>query len=238
MLLCRYEQDPPPTDPPPSGYVPVFRLSGSRGIDGLHAAAQALQVPPQVPGESHACTAMGGPSFPFLARLTYDNRTVWLATHSDVNGCANVTNGSTTSQVYLGGDFQASYDASTWTPSRRGAGGACWAATGRYGQHERLVPHQPVRIRVCKDQDELEPVTAPERIRHVMRLLNAPKPIASQNSCQGEVTNSRRLLFEYPSGRSVDVEVLQGCEPNVFQSSLSEQLPDDGVQELFAALEP
>ena len=237
MLLCRYEQVPAPTFPPPSGYVPVFRLSGSRSIEGLGQAAGDLQVPPMVQGETHACTLVGGTPFPFLARIEYDARTVWLATSTDINSCADITNGSTTSHSYLGGDFQASYDAGTWTRyRRRGTAPACYDAAGRFGQHRQLVPDEPVRIRMCKDQVELQPVTDPDRIARVLQLLNKPKTTASRSGCEGTVTHQRQLLFEYRSGRSVAVDVLQGCRPDVFSSSLSEQLTDPDVQTLFTAV--
>ena len=235
MLLCRYEEKPPVLLPSP-GYVPTYHLSGGRDISGLEKAADQLQLPPKVSGESHACTAMGGPSFPFLVRLQYADRTVWLATKSDVNSCAEVTNGSTTSSAYLGGDLQATYDASTWTRGVRRAA-SCNSPLGRYGQHETLLPEGAVRIRVCREQEELAPVTDADTISQITALFNGKRTTPGQGGCSGQITHSRELLAEYASGRGVGVHVLQGCEPNAFTSSLATQLSDDDVQRVFRLID-
>lgn len=233
-VLCRYVQDPPATLPPPTGYTATFRLEGSHELDRLDALANDLQVPPKVPAESHACTLVGGPTLPYLLRLDYPSGSVWVGTSDDVNSCSDVSNGVTSSSVYLGADFAASYSARRWTRGRPRLGPAvCDEAAGRYGQQHQLVPAGAVRIRVCTNSVERPPVTDADAVRRAAGLINRGKTTAATGGCEGQVTHSRELLFEYTSGRGVLVHVLRGCNPSVFTSSLSTDMSDTDVDQLF-----
>lgn len=212
-VLCRYSvlrQEP-------------STLEGQVELSGLDAVPGDLALPAKLPGESHACTAVGGPSTPYLLRLDYPSGTVWVGSHDEVNACVDTTNGAFTSSIYIGRDLAASYVAHRWQQATHlGAGAlACYERVGRAGQEHVLVPPGAVRISVCRDSSELAPVTEPERIRNIVRLLNAPSATPSKSGCQGTVTHSRRLLFEYRSGRNVVLDVLQGCSPAAYTNSLA-----------------
>ncbi len=107
VVLCRYA--PVTTGPAPLDGPPV-RI----GSD-LTRVRTDLQVPAKT-GDSRACTPEGD-RVPYLARLTYADGDLWVASTATANGCAETGNGVFVSGSSRGEQLAASYDAEEWVPA-------------------------------------------------------------------------------------------------------------------------
>ena len=107
IVLCRYAEV---TSGP-------ARLDGApvRVGTGLQRVRTDLQVPARVAGV-RACTSEG-PRVPYLARLSYADGDLWVASTDTDNGCAHTGNGVFVSGSSRGGQLAASYDAGVWVPA-------------------------------------------------------------------------------------------------------------------------
>lgn len=107
VVLCRYAA--PAAGPAPLDGPPV-RITAD-----LLRVRTDLQVPPK-PGGARACTPEG-PRVPYLARLTYADGDLWVASAATANGCADTGNGVFVSGSSRGAQLAASYDAGAWVPA-------------------------------------------------------------------------------------------------------------------------
>lgn len=107
VVLCRYA--PVTTGPAALDGAPV-RIGSE-----LLQVRTDLQVPPRT-GDSRACTPEG-PRVPYLARLTYADGDLWVASADTANGCADTGNGVFVSGSSRGEQLAASYDAGAWVPA-------------------------------------------------------------------------------------------------------------------------
>ncbi len=113
-LLCSYvgtNMDP----------VANQRLSGSRTLtSGLAEMVQDLRwLPPRMNGQSHNCTAVGGPQTNYLLALVLaDGTTAWVAAAQDPNSCVDATNGTFTASANIGPELAATMKTGQW-PGRK-----------------------------------------------------------------------------------------------------------------------
>lgn len=107
VVLCRYA---PVTTGPAALDGPPVRI----GSDLLRVRTD-LQVPAKT-ASGRACSPEG-PRTPYLARLTYADGDLWVASTDTANGCADTGNGVFVSGSARGEQLAASYDAGAWVPA-------------------------------------------------------------------------------------------------------------------------
>ena len=248
-LLCSYQG---------TNMAPVAgqRLSNSRTLtDGMAEMVQDLRwLPQQIKGQSHPCTAVGGPQTNYLLAVNLtDGTTAWVAGAEDPNGCVQATNGRFTASVNLGQEFTATMKTGRWPGLETTSDGPC-AGTGRFGQESRLVPDGVVAVDICRStSDGLGRIARlTTGFRPLVNALNAKRTTISTNSCQEQTTIPGAtptlgppvfyyLLFRYANGPSVLVRYTDQCTPAIDNSSL--QATDDGrviahIQSLVPAAKP
>ncbi|MCW2615870.1 MAG: hypothetical protein JWN08_2864, partial [Frankiales bacterium] len=219
VLVCRYEDVSGSRAGPAS-------LVGERVVTaGLDRVRHDLLLPELLPGGTRACTAMGGPVVPHLARLSYADGDLWLAATRDPNSCQDSGNGAFTTSAYLGEVLQQSFDAATWSSPPAPAAGSCASSgSGRAGQERTLVPPGWSALAVCRPSVDDQPPPAREVERataeRVVALLARVPTVPGSGGCSGPSRRTYDLLVSYPDGPPVQVRYAPGCEPPMRNGSL------------------
>lgn len=221
MVVCRYRG------------VRSFRLTGAREVQrGLAAAGIELAWMPRANVTGDNCTAVGGRYTPYLVGLRYPDGVLWLSTAYDVNGCVRTSNGTFTSEGYIGTDADHAYDTGTWVVGVRGAVDAgappsCGdAPRGRLGQDRQLVPPGAVRLTLCTADGAPSPAAVPIHVRRdftaLVRALDAVMTSPTGNSCdpRGEDVVGYEARFDYAEGPAVLVSIRKNCFPLLSNGSL------------------
>ena len=127
--------------------LPLSRRTSLQGdLDAM--AAELRWLPPEVPGQQHACAAVGGQQINFLVAVRFtDGRTSWIGTADDPDSCVG-TAGSVTSASTTGPRFLAAMKAGRWTPPAASDDGSC-PSGARFGQQDQMVPPGAVGVRIC-----------------------------------------------------------------------------------------
>ncbi|GAA2856071.1 hypothetical protein [Nonomuraea rubra] len=235
-LICAY----PGENTDPGGE----RLAGSRTLPG-QAGAMARDLaylPVDTAGAERGCTLMGGRMTNYLVRFTYpDGSGLWLGGAEEVNSCATLTNGTVTSDVYVGRSLTAAYRTGTWRLDQ--PGDPCEQPLGRRGQNERMVPEGAVNVLVCRARSNRKADPRAEHgAREAAELASALNTLAtrpSTNGCQqvGPVTDTFRLIFRYEEGPAAWVHVMPHCRPSV-NNGLLQGEPDEALLDQVARLAP
>lgn len=100
--------------PQPESTHPLF--TAQRISAGLDTLAQDLStLRPSTAGASRACTMMAGPVDLLALRLDYaGGGVVWVQSQTDVNRCAQATNGQFSTEAYLADSIETSAQTSQW----------------------------------------------------------------------------------------------------------------------------
>ncbi|MFB9674611.1 hypothetical protein [Streptosporangium vulgare] len=221
------------------------RLAGSRLLTGgAGAMARDLGYLPVTASEPGGpCTRKGGAMTNYLIRFAYPRgKALWVGSAEEAGSCVTTTNGTVGSRSYIGPDITAAYRTGTWNPVR--PEDPCLGFPGRRGQHERMVPGEPVSVLVCGQASYDGP--AP-RLEHggetagaLAAALNSLDTLPSENTCRGtEGVRGRtlRLLFGYPDGPPAAVRILTACEPGVDNGLLQANL-DENTRDQVTRLAP
>lgn len=204
-VVCRYVTD--------GGELPA--LAGRRLLNGdLDRVAGDLSVPPLTRGTNCGFSMVS--RTPYLLRLGYaDGSSAWVG---DVAGAcpAKTTNGPFVSYTAISGQLAASFTAGSWTrgPDLQ----PCLPGLrDRLGQQSALVPDGWSSVRLCEDaQTRTLSIDQAARIVDLVDGL-ALTPKGGPYGCprRGRLV---QVSFDYPTGRSVVVQVLSGCTPATFDN--------------------
>lgn len=218
LVVCRYRGSN------------VLQLTGSRQVRfGLSTAGSELAWSPPATGGPRNCTAIGGRYTPYLLGLRYPSGVLWVTTAYDVNGCVVTSNGSFTSDAYVGTEVEHAYATGVWTggAGRDNAGGACLAwPNGRLGQERQLVPPGPTALTICPAHGA---PSAPQAAVHVTRDIyplvaaldgQATRPTGNMCDPHGEDYVGYEARFDYAEGPAVVVDIRKNCDPRLTNHSL------------------
>jgi len=103
LVVCRYRG------------TNVLQLTGSREVRvGLATAGTQLASSPRSMGGPVSCTTSTGRHAPYLIGLRYPSGVLWVTTAYDANGCEVTSNGSFTSDAYVGNDADHAFATGVW----------------------------------------------------------------------------------------------------------------------------
>src|SRR4051812_6621790 len=104
LFVCRYRG------------TTVLQLTGSRQVGaGLPNAGTQLAWSPRSLGGPVNCTGLIGRHTPYVIALRYPSGMLWVTTAYDANGCEVTSNGSFTSDAYVGKDAGQAFATGAWT---------------------------------------------------------------------------------------------------------------------------
>jgi hypothetical protein len=223
-------------------------LTGQRAVTGnLTAARESLAWLPQQ-GDGQSCPyylAMTDGDY-YLIRLSYaDGDVVWVAAPG--NHCAGASNGVFDTSANLLDFVAPAYEQGVWTgqpqPDPHVPTGPCGgSAPGRLG--EKLVPDAPTNVTICATNPPRTSTTTD--IAELLARLNGLPTRPSTMSCNGgpsatstantgteQTGTTYTLVFHYAEGPAVRLDLIPGCHPPIFTSSLAA----DGGDEIVALVE-
>lgn len=123
-IVCTFASDEEALTSGPTagpGVPTSSRLTGATSLTGDLAAIPAdLATLPRAinPRAERVCTAMAGPTTPYLLGLRYANGAItWVGSPADPNGCSETTNGRFTSPTSIGDRLARALQAGSW-PAR------------------------------------------------------------------------------------------------------------------------
>lgn len=210
----------------------VPALQGARILAAPEVAAVAGQLAllPGMPGDAERmCTAMGGPSYPYLLGLRdEEGRATWIRMSIDPNSCSGASNGEFESSAYLGKWAEGLLGG---TPTGLDPEDPCHRGTGRLRQGEELVPGEPTALTVCVGPGGQErTVDATAYLPQLLELLRGTSVIDHASGCAGPedgraMGESYLLRFAYAQGPDAWVEVSYDCRPGVQAAGSRAELP-------------
>jgi hypothetical protein len=216
-----------PTDAVVCSYLHGGRgkLTGTRTLDSDYLStipADLAWLPPE--SDKQPCTfilqATDGDYY--LMALTYRGGTMWVSIPG--NHCLNASNG-----VFLVHNLrlQASGAAlgGRWKPLPPTDQDGCPQTAGRLRQQDRLVPERPVLLQVCRPGKQSRAVTAKQGdLARLMAELNrvptTPWDYEFQCGSAGSPSAQYVLTFSYRVGPPVQIEIQEGCHPEIDNGSL------------------
>ena len=222
-----------------------FTFTGRRVLTGSLAAitAQLRWAPQTNPGVGGLNDEVGGTQIDYLVGLRYRSAIVWVATATEPNDVIGATNGRFASAYGFGPTAAASLRTGRWTPTNRSTerdSGCDAPDVGRFGQESRMVPAGATSVTLC--QTSAAPpkprVTEKAGFSPFVAALNALPTHngGSGGECSKSPPIFYRLIFRYPQGPAVIVDVSPGCRPAVGNNSLASDQQGDVVTLVKAAL--
>ncbi len=222
-----------------------WALSGRRSLTGglTDLAGLLTWQPRRVPGQEIACTEMGGKQTNYLIGLTYyGGATVWVSATDDPNGCVGTTNGEFASSGVVRAQVSTAFTSGQWpapkpvscTPSSQDA--------GRLGQDTVMVPAGSTSLTICGSKNR----TLTSGYQGLITALNELPTRVSSRRCSASAggpgsygaTENYRLLFSYPQGPQVLVNIFGGCVPPIDNLSLQANNASSIVPILQQLLKP
>ncbi|HEV2451910.1 MAG TPA: hypothetical protein VGS62_08280 [Streptosporangiaceae bacterium] len=195
-----------------------WALSGRRRLTG-GLAALAAQLTWQPRGTVDACTLVGGKQTNYLIGLSYPGGgRLWVAATNDPNHCVTASNGEFSSFGLIGPTVTKAFALGLW-PARRPA--TCTGpgqGTGRFGQDAAMVPPGSISLTICPQGARI----LTSGYQALTSALNALPTRPSTHSCSGGPGHgpSYQLLFSYPQGPPVEVDIAANCHPAIDNYSL------------------
>jgi hypothetical protein len=197
-----------------------WKLSGRTSLtSGLAAIAAQLTWQP---GRRRlgVCTLIGGRQVNYLIGMTYSGGgRLWVAATLDPNSCVETSNGEFTSSGVIGPAVTKAFGTGKWPapgPESCHGGGP---GIGRLGQDEAMVPPGVTSVLICGRGGR----TIYSGYERLVAALNALPTWPSTGSCTfapGQSGPSYRLLFSYPEGPAVQVNIDGHCSPQIDNLSL------------------
>jgi hypothetical protein len=209
------------------------KLTRARTLDGDHLPAipaDLAWLPPAHPDKQPCASfaALTDGEY-YLMALSYPGGTMWLSMPG--NHCLGASNGAFLVHNLRLQAWSASLGAG-WKPLPPTGPDGCPQTSGRLGQQDRLVPERPVSVELCQPGMQLITVTAKQSdVAQLTAELNR-LPATSwgyESQCGSAGTPSARYLltFRYRVGPPVQVDIQEGCHPEVDNGSL--QADDAGA---------
>ncbi|HEV2886915.1 MAG TPA: hypothetical protein VGX49_08395 [Jatrophihabitans sp.] len=161
----------------------------------------------------------------YLLGLSYPAGTEWIAAPGD--HCQGVSNGVFSTPHNMSELVSTWYHAGHWTAPPTPSSACASTGTGRYGQQTSLVPEGATAVSIC--QPTATDGGSSQRTIHsgfstLIAALNQLPTHTTTNSCQeqanpgtGDIYN---LLFSYPTGPPVLVNVFENCLPAIHNGNL------------------
>lgn len=193
-------------------------LSGRRPLaSGL--AALAAQLSWQPSGAPSTCTLIGGKQTNYLIGLTYPGGgRIWVAATHDPNDCVATSNGEFSSSGVVGPIVTRAFTSGRWPARQPAACNLPGLDIGRLGQNAVMVPQGSTSLTICTPAAR----TITSGYQALTSALNSLPARASTHSCVGAPgpASIYQLLFSYPQGPPVQVEISDGCQPAIDNGSL------------------
>jgi len=221
-LLCAYTSRN-------AGQRPGLALSGHRVLaGGLGRLAGQLSLQPrEMPGQQIICSLVYGPQTVYLVGLAYPGGgAVWVAA-SDPADCVGTSNGHFTSFGAIGPTVQRAFRSGRW-PFRQRVSCNGPLDAGRRGQETVMVPAGSTSLVICAPAA----LSVRSGYQALVAALDSLPTRLSTRGCSsshrrsGGSARSRRsrlnyqLLFSYPIGPPVRVDIITGCYPEIDNYSL------------------
>jgi len=199
-----------------------WRLSGRRLLaSGLaRLAAQLSWQPRELRGQATVCTLIGGPQTDYLIGLAYPGGgTIWVATALDPNHCIGTSNGQFSGIGVVGQLVQQAFASGRWPPRPVASCKGRITDDGRLGQETAMVPAGSTTLVICNAH--LSRVIRAGYGPLVTALNSLPTSLSTRGCSQrGPSRLHYQLLFAYPKGPPVVVDVMKGCFPEIDNFSL------------------
>jgi hypothetical protein len=206
------------------------KITGARTLDGDLSTipADLAWLPPVSQPDQQPCRSMleltDGDYY--LMALSYPGGTMWLAVPGE--HCLGASNGPFIAHN-LRAQADAAYRTDRWKPLPPTTEG-CPDGAGRLGQQDRLVPDRPVSVQLCREGKPPRTVAAKQGdlARLTAELNQLPTtPFGYVSQCGGNPSAGYLLTFGYRVGPPVQVDIQEGCHPEVDNRSL--QADDAGA---------
>jgi hypothetical protein len=199
-----------------------WALSGRRSLIGDLAglARQLSWQPRQIPGQQIACTLLGGPQTNYLIGLSYPGgATLWVAATAEPNECVDSFNGEFTSIGTIGPEVTKAFTSGRWPARQAAACNKTFQDIGRLGQDTAMVPAGATSLTICAPAAHR---TVTSGYQALVRALDRLPTRTSTRTCSGSPgpNSFYQLLFSYPKGPPVSVDVAVGCHPAINNDSL------------------
>jgi hypothetical protein len=202
-------------------------LTGTRTLDGdLSTIPAGLAWLPPAHPDQQPCAAYYAITDGdyYMMALSYPGGTMWLAIPGQ--HCDGASNGKFVAHNLM--DYaHAAYRTGRWSrPGPPLIMGGCPQTAGRLGQQDRFVPEHPVSVQLCRRGKHSPTVTAKQGdlarlTAELNRLPTTPWGYANQcGPSGGQPSASYVLTFSYRVGPSVQVEIQEGCRPEVDNGNL------------------
>jgi hypothetical protein len=202
-------------------------LTGTRTLDGDLSTipADLAWLPPVSQPDRQPCAAYYAITDGdyYLIALSYPGGTMWLAIPGQ--HCDGASNGQFVTHNLMD-QADSAYRTGRWNPRAPLIMGGCPQTAGRLGQQDRFVPEHPVSVQLCRIGNHSRSVTAKqhdlERLTaELNRLPTTPWGYANQcGPSGGPPSASYVLTFGYRVGPPVQVEIQEGCRPEIDNGNL------------------
>jgi hypothetical protein len=203
------------------------KLTSTRTLDGDHLStipADLAWLPPVSEPDQQPCAAFleDTDGDYYLMALSYPGGTMWLSMPG--NHCLNASNGEFVAHN-LRAEAEAANRTGRWQPVRPRDIDGCSQSTGRLGQQYRFVPEYPVSVQLCRLGKQSHAVTAKQDdlarlIAALNRLPTAPWGYEFHCGGSGQPYANYVLTFGYRVGPPVQVEIQEGCRPELDNGNL------------------
>jgi hypothetical protein len=202
------------------GNQPGTPLAGRRVLAGglSRLAAQLAWQPRKVRGLQVPCLLILGTQTDYLIGLTYPGGgTLWVAATINPNGCISTSNGRFASFSQLGAVAKRAFKSGRWPPTPPATCKAPGGGGGRSGQETVMVPPGSTSLLICPAGRMVQ-----AGYGRLVAALNSPPTSVSTRQCseRGSSRREYRLVFSYPEGPPVLVDVMAGCYPQIDNMSL------------------
>jgi hypothetical protein len=221
-----------PQRTPASAVVCAYAASGT----GRQQAGQALSGRRQLTGglarlagelswQSHplqtGCALASVAPTSYLIGLTYPGGgRMWVSITDDPSGCTSTSNGEFTAGPGPAREVSKALASGRWpaplpVTCSTGAG----QDIGRLGQGTAMVPPGPASLTICTHRTR----TLTSGYQTLVAALNSLPTRLSTASCSpgpGPAGPGYQLLFTYPRGPAVDVDITPRCHPEIDNLSL------------------
>jgi hypothetical protein len=199
-----------------------WALSGRRSLTGglTDLAGLLTWQPRRVPGQEIPCTDMGGRQTNYLIGLSYSGgATIWVSATDDPNACVGTTNGEFASSGVVGAEVSTAFTSGRWPAPKPASCHPSSQDLGRLGQDTAMVPAGSTSLTICASKDR----TLTSGYQGLVTALNQLPTRVSSRGCSASsggpesygATENYELLFSYPQGPQVAVNVISGCIPAI-----------------------
>jgi hypothetical protein len=192
-----------------------WALSGRRSVTGNLAglAADLSWQARMLPGEKYWCAGVGSSQTNYLIRLTYPGgATVWVAATDEADECVIASNGEFTTKGTIGPEVSKAFASGRWPARPVVACNKTFQDSGRLGEDTAMVPAGTTSLTICTAGKTRSFSSGYQAVADALnRLPTRP----STGMCSPSPESMYQLLFSYPEGPLVSIDIGIGCYPEV-----------------------